>query len=133
MINLFIKHNLVIESSEFHSMHPNSTYLPVLPHLPLTHALPLSENIKNNLTNPKQYKETNKPKEKNDAPPSFHPLQYLLIQPCVTGNQGVSRSRPVCPTSLTCKCSLQCVISVVQGLWFLVDPHHRILTRTSQR
>lgn len=108
--SLGISHN----APQFHSS-SSLSYLPLIPEVS-----PSKENLKKSKS--KTSKQTKG--EKNPfAPPSFLRLQHLFIYPSGTGSPGVSHSTPFCTISFTFKCSLQQVIGLLQGLWFLVLHH----------
>ena len=60
---------------------------------------------------------------------SFPLFQHLFIHPRGIRSFGVSGSLPFCLINPTCKCSLQWVLGLVQGLWSLAHHHHWILIK----
>lgn len=76
-------------------------------------------------------------KQKQKQPKTCHcssiflPLQHLSVFPGgIRSSSGVSHSISFRPISFTCKGSLQRVIVLIQGLWFLEHHYHWILTES---
>lgn len=104
---------------EFHSLHPNSTHLPITPiSTPTLEGFPQEKILKNeNQTNPTNKQKTNKQLHSF----TFLPVQHLFIRLSGIGSCSVSRNIPFCPISLTHKCSLKWAIGLVLGFFNLIS------------